>query len=78
MTVAPELPGALELIARLAAHGVAASLGHSQATARRRRGPATSRAPRSTTHLFNAMTGVDHRRRVSPWRRCSTTRCTSS
>ena len=45
ITVAPELPGALELIARLAARGVAASLGHSAVDARRRRGPATRRAP---------------------------------
>jgi N-acetylglucosamine-6-phosphate deacetylase len=60
MTVAPELPGALELIARLAAHGVAASLGHSQSTLAQARAGYAAGA-RSTTHLFNAMTGVDHR-----------------
>ena len=60
MTVAPELPGALELIARLAAHGVAASLGHSQSTIDQARAGYAAGA-RSTTHLFNAMTGVDHR-----------------
>jgi N-acetylglucosamine-6-phosphate deacetylase len=60
MTVAPELPGALELIARLAAHGVAASLGHSQATLEQARAGYAAGA-RTTTHLFNAMTGVDHR-----------------
>ena len=32
ITVAPELPGALELIARLADEGIVASLGHSDAT----------------------------------------------
>ncbi|HKF84464.1 MAG TPA: N-acetylglucosamine-6-phosphate deacetylase [Candidatus Limnocylindrales bacterium] len=60
VTVAPELPGALELIARLAAEGVAASLGHSQATVDEARAGYAAGA-RSTTHLFNAMTGVDHR-----------------
>ncbi|HET7828817.1 MAG TPA: N-acetylglucosamine-6-phosphate deacetylase [Candidatus Limnocylindrales bacterium] len=60
MTVAPELPGALELIARLAAEGVAASLGHSQATLEQARAGYAAGA-RTTTHLFNAMTGVDHR-----------------
>ena len=60
MTVAPELPGALELIARLASRGVAASLGHSQSTIDQARAGYAAGA-RSTTHLFNAMTGVDHR-----------------
>jgi N-acetylglucosamine-6-phosphate deacetylase len=60
MTVAPELPGALELIARLAAGGVAASLGPSQATLEQARAGYAAGA-RTTTHLFNAMTGVDHR-----------------
>ena len=60
MTVAPELPGAIALIARLAAHGVAASLGHSQATVEQARAGYAAGA-RSTTHLFNAMSGVDHR-----------------
>jgi N-acetylglucosamine-6-phosphate deacetylase len=60
MTVAPELPGALELITRLAAEGVAASLGHSQSTLEEARAGYAAGA-RTTTHLFNAMTGVDHR-----------------
>lgn len=60
ITIAPERPGALELIARLSARGVRVSLGHSAADL------ATSRAAieagaRSTTHLFNAMSGLDHR-----------------
>ena len=60
MTIAPELPGALELIARLAALGIAPSIGHSNATLEEAR--AGYRAGgRTTTHLFNAMTGVDHR-----------------
>jgi N-acetylglucosamine-6-phosphate deacetylase len=58
--VAPELRGAPQLIARLAAQGVRVSLGHSGADV------ATSRAgyaagATSTTHLFNAMVGIVHR-----------------
>ena len=60
MTVAPELPGSLELIARLASRGVAASLGHSQSTIEQARAGYAAGA-RTTTHVFNAMTGVDHR-----------------
>ncbi len=61
ITVAPELPGAIELIAWLAARGVAVSLGHSAADlATARRG--YDAGARTTTHLFNAMTGVDHRK----------------
>jgi N-acetylglucosamine-6-phosphate deacetylase len=60
MTIAPELPGSLALIARLAALGIAPSIGHSAATIEEAR--AGFRAGgRTTTHLFNAMTGVDHR-----------------
>ena len=60
ITIAPELPGALELIGQLAAGGVAVALGHSAATVEEaRRGYAAG--ARSTTHLFNAMTGLDHR-----------------
>jgi N-acetylglucosamine-6-phosphate deacetylase len=60
VTIAPELPGALDLIAELAARGVACSLGHSAATLEQARA-GYARGARSTTHLFNAMSGVDHR-----------------
>jgi len=60
ITIAPELPGALPLIALLAARGVVVSLGHSGATIDEAR-DGYSAGARSTTHLFNAMTGVDHR-----------------
>ena len=60
MTIAPERPGALELISRLAGLGVAPSLGHSAATAEEARAGYAAGAV-STTHLFNAMTGIDHR-----------------
>ena len=60
VTVAPELPGAIELIAWLRERGVATSIGHSAATVDQARDGFRAGAT-STTHLFNAMTGVDHR-----------------
>ena len=60
ITMAPELPGALELIRWLAERGVAVSLGHSAATFDEARAGYAAGA-RATTHLFNAMTGVEHR-----------------
>jgi N-acetylglucosamine-6-phosphate deacetylase len=60
ITVAPELPGAVELITWLEARGVAVSVGHSAATIAEARA-AYDAGAMSTTHLFNAMTGVDHR-----------------
>jgi N-acetylglucosamine-6-phosphate deacetylase len=60
MTIAPELPGALGLIEWLRERGVSVSVGHSAATFEEaRRG--YSAGATSTTHLFNAMTGIDHR-----------------
>jgi len=60
MTIAPELDGALALIARLAGLGIAPSIGHSQATLEEARAGFAA-GGRTTTHLFNAMSGVDHR-----------------
>ncbi len=60
MTIAPELPGALELIGRLASAGVSPSLGHSNASLDEARAGYAAGAV-STTHLFNAMSGLDHR-----------------
>jgi N-acetylglucosamine-6-phosphate deacetylase len=60
ITVAPELPGATELIGWLHDHGVAVSVGHSGATVEQARAGYAAGAT-STTHLFNAMTGIDHR-----------------
>jgi N-acetylglucosamine-6-phosphate deacetylase len=59
-TVAPEVPGALELIRWLGANGTIVSLGHSAATLDEARAGYDAGA-RTTTHLFNAMTGIDHR-----------------
>lgn len=60
ITIGPELDGAVALIRRLAREGVAVSLGHSAATLDEARAGYAAGA-RSTTHLFNAMTGMDHR-----------------
>jgi N-acetylglucosamine-6-phosphate deacetylase len=54
MTLAPEQPGALELIDELVGRGVTASCGHTDATAAQAR-LAFDRGARTVTHLFNAM-----------------------
>ena len=59
-TIAPEVDGALDLIAWLADSDVAVALGHSVATVEQGRAGYAAGA-RTTTHVFNAMTGVDHR-----------------
>ena len=56
-TIAPETPGAIELIRWLTERGVVASLGHSVATAAEAHAGYEAGA-RSTTHLFNAMSGI--------------------
>ena len=60
MTLAPELPGATELIAHAAGRGVRISLGHSNATAAEARAAIAAGAA-SATHTFNAMRPLDHR-----------------
>jgi N-acetylglucosamine-6-phosphate deacetylase len=60
MTLAPELPGALELVDLLHARGVVVSLGHSDATAAEANA-AFARGVRTVTHLFNAMRPFHHR-----------------
>jgi N-acetylglucosamine-6-phosphate deacetylase len=54
VTLAPELPGAFELIDELVARGVAVSAGHTDATAAEAH-LAFDRGVRTVTHLFNAM-----------------------
>jgi N-acetylglucosamine-6-phosphate deacetylase len=58
-TIAPELDGAIDLIRWLAGAGVTVSLGHSNASADEA-AAAYEAGARTTTHLFNAMSGVDH------------------
>jgi N-acetylglucosamine-6-phosphate deacetylase len=61
LTLAPELPGGLELIGWLTRAGVIASLGHSEAdydTAL----AAIAAGATHATHLYNAMSGAHHRK----------------
>ena len=54
VTLAPELPGALELVDVLRARGVTVACGHSNATAEEARA-GFERGARTVTHIFNAM-----------------------
>ena len=60
MTVAPELPGALDLIAYLASRGVTVSLGHTDATYDQMVAGFGAGAT-VANHTFNAMRGLHHR-----------------
>ena len=60
MTIAPELDGALELIADLVSHGHRVSLGHSGATFDEGRAGIDAGATQAT-HLFNRMPPLAHR-----------------
>jgi N-acetylglucosamine-6-phosphate deacetylase len=60
MTLAPELPGALELVDALHDRGVVVSAGHSDATAPEAHA-AFDRGVGTVTHLFNAMRPLSHR-----------------
>ncbi len=60
MTIAPELPNALELIEHAAKLGVILSLGHSNGTLPQAAAGFHAGA-RSATHTFNAMRPLDHR-----------------
>ncbi|MGE5574465.1 MAG: N-acetylglucosamine-6-phosphate deacetylase [Bacteroidota bacterium] len=60
VTLAPEMPGALEAVAWLADHGVTASVGHSDATLDDVE-KAMFYGLRHVTHTFNGMRGFHHR-----------------
>jgi len=60
ITIAPEIPGAIELIRHCTAQGVRVSLGHSNALAAEARAGIEAGA-RSATHTYNAMRPLDHR-----------------
>ncbi len=60
MTIAPEVPGAMEVIGRAVEVGVRVSIGHSNALAAEAR-VAVAEGAKSATHTFNAMRSLDHR-----------------
>lgn len=60
VTMAPELPGAMDAIKQFAGAGVIVSVGHSSATSEVTHDAANAGA-RVVTHLFNGMTGIHHR-----------------
>jgi N-acetylglucosamine-6-phosphate deacetylase len=60
ITIAPEVPGALELIAHASSRGVRVSMGHTNALASEARA-AIAAGVKSATHTFNAMRAMDHR-----------------
>jgi len=60
ITLAPEVPSALELIAHATQQGIRVSLGHSNATAAETQAAIAAGAT-SATHTFNAMRPLDHR-----------------
>jgi N-acetylglucosamine-6-phosphate deacetylase len=60
MTLAPELPGAVELTEHATRRGVRVSVGHSDAKAAETRAAIAAGAV-SATHTFNAMRPLDHR-----------------
>jgi N-acetylglucosamine-6-phosphate deacetylase len=60
MTLAPERPGGLDLVARLSRHGILASIGHSDAD-EAQVSAAVRAGARSATHVFNAMAPLHHR-----------------
>ena len=59
-TLAPELPGALDLVDTLVARGITVSAGHTDASAEEA-DAAFGRGVRTVTHLFNAMRPFTHR-----------------
>src|SRR5437588_12921647 len=60
MTIAPEIPGAMEVIAEAARRNVCVSIGHSDAEMPVAQA-AVSAGARHATHTFNAMRPLDHR-----------------
>lgn len=60
ITVAPELAGAEEVVRRFVDAGTVVAVGHSDATAAQTK-DAFGWGSRHATHLFNAMSGLDHR-----------------
>jgi N-acetylglucosamine-6-phosphate deacetylase len=60
VTIAPELPGALDAIERLVRGGIVVGIGHTEASIELAR-DAFDRGASILTHAFNAMPGIHHR-----------------
>jgi N-acetylglucosamine-6-phosphate deacetylase len=60
LTLAPELPGAVDAVGRLVDAGIRVSMGHTDATAEQVRA-STDAGACMVTHLFNAQRGLGHR-----------------
>ncbi|MEV0568529.1 N-acetylglucosamine-6-phosphate deacetylase [Dactylosporangium sp. NPDC050588] len=60
VTLAPELPGGMDLLREVVAYGAVASVGHTDAT-HRQTTEAFAAGARLVTHLFNAMREFHHR-----------------
>jgi N-acetylglucosamine-6-phosphate deacetylase len=60
ITIAPELPGALDAIRQLTTQGVVAAVGHTEADYARTRAAFDAGAT-VLTHAYNAMPGISHR-----------------
>ncbi|HSQ25783.1 MAG TPA: N-acetylglucosamine-6-phosphate deacetylase [Anaerolineales bacterium] len=60
LTLAPELPGALQAIRKLSSQGIKISIGHSNATFEEATAGIQAGA-HYATHLYNAMRGMQHR-----------------
>jgi N-acetylglucosamine-6-phosphate deacetylase len=60
LTIAPELPGALDAIRQLTAQGVVAAVGHTEADYARTRSAFDAGAT-VLTHAYNGMPGIGHR-----------------
>lgn len=60
VTLAPELPGAIDAVARIAAAGVVPAVGHTEAD-ESTVAAAFDAGARVLTHAFNAMPGIHHR-----------------
>jgi N-acetylglucosamine-6-phosphate deacetylase len=61
VTIAPELPGAIDVIPALAEAGVVVAVGHTEADEEQAQA-AFDRGARLLTHAFNAMPGIGHRK----------------
>lgn len=60
VTLAPELPGALDAVRQVVSHGAVAAVGHTDATYQQVT-RALDAGASAGTHLFNAMRGMHHR-----------------